>query len=86
MPAIDIDPQDRILLLDLPSAEALRSIALTACAGLVVAVGPDEGVRAARKAVADLDNVMLGGPARGRPPALAGRFLHEGVRSTQFGK
>ena len=59
MPAIDIDPRDRILLVGVPPAEELRAIALQARDGLVVAVGPDEAVRAARKALADLDSVML---------------------------
>jgi hypothetical protein len=58
---LDTQPReaDRILFLTLPDTASLRSTAGCVTRGLVVAIGPDEAIRAVRRAVADLDNVML---------------------------
>jgi hypothetical protein len=64
---LDIQPgeADRVLFLTLPDTGTLRAVAQRVLRGLVVGIGSDEAVRDARRAVADLDNVMLipaGGP------------------------
>ncbi|HET8547231.1 MAG TPA: hypothetical protein VFL57_04470 [Bryobacteraceae bacterium] len=58
---MDTQPReaDRILFLTLPDAALLRRTAERVTRGLVVGIGPDDAVRAARRAIADLDNVML---------------------------
>ncbi len=56
---IDVRPDDRILLLTISDIQTVRSLAARAEHGLVVGIGDDEDVRAARRAVADLDNVMF---------------------------
>jgi hypothetical protein len=56
---IEIQPDDRVLLLTIPDFEAVRSLAIRAGKGLVVGMGGDDEVRAARKALADLDNVLF---------------------------
>ena len=64
--AIQPREADRVLFLTLPEAATLRSVAERVTRGLVVGIGPGDAVREARRALADLDNVMLipaGGPA-----------------------
>jgi hypothetical protein len=56
---IEVQPDDRILLLALADLEFLRSLATRAPRGLVVGLGEDGEVRSARRALADLDNVMF---------------------------
>jgi hypothetical protein len=57
--AIQPREADRILFLTLPDAGYLRRVAERLSRGLVVAIGDEEGVRDIRRALADLDNVML---------------------------
>jgi hypothetical protein len=58
---LDIQPRetDRVLFLTLPDAKTIRSVAEGVTRGLVVGIGPDEAVRETRRALADVDNVML---------------------------
>lgn len=56
---IEVQPDDRILLITIPDLPFLRSLAMRAPLGLVVGLGEDGEVRSARKALADLDNVMF---------------------------
>jgi hypothetical protein len=57
--AIEVQPDDRILLLSIPDPDAVRSLAIRAGRGLVIGMGGDDEIRAARKALADLDNVLF---------------------------
>ena len=54
-----IQPNDRILLLSIPDAELVRELAARAAMGLVVALGEDDSVRAARGVHRELENVMF---------------------------
>lgn len=56
---MDVRPDDRILLAEIPAPEVVRALAARASRGIVVAMGSDDAVRAARRAAADLDNVMF---------------------------
>ncbi len=56
---IDIRAGDRVLLLSMPDIEAVREMARKASAGIVVGLGEDDEVRAARKALGQLENVMF---------------------------
>jgi hypothetical protein len=64
---LDTQPHeaDRVLFLTLPDANTVRAVAERVPRGLVVGVGEDDVIRAGRRELADLDNVMLipaGGP------------------------
>ncbi|HHN72908.1 MAG TPA: hypothetical protein ENK13_02350 [Thermopetrobacter sp.] len=56
---LDLAPDDRVLLLSLPSVEILRRIAAQLKRGGVVGLGGRDEVYEARRAVRDLVNVML---------------------------
>jgi SAM-dependent methyltransferase len=52
-------PNDRVLLLSIPEPAVVAEIAARLSAGVVVGLGGDEEVRAARRAARDLENVMF---------------------------
>lgn len=54
-----LDPADRVLLLSLPDHDRLDAIARAVTRGIVVGLGDDDAVRAARRALRDRDNVMF---------------------------
>jgi len=56
---IEVQPDDRILLLSIADLSAVRSLVARAAQGLVVGLGTDEEVRAARKTLRDLETVMF---------------------------
>ena len=56
---MDVGPRDRVLLLELPPLEELRSIAASAAEGIVVGVLEREQVYEARSALRDFPNVMI---------------------------
>ena len=59
---IDVDeirPDDRVLSLVIPGESVIKAISAKLTHGLLVAVGPDNDVRSARRAFTDLDNVMI---------------------------
>ena len=56
---LELEPHDRVLLLSLLSPEDIRALAVRLPEGIVVGMGSDDEVREARRALADLDNVMF---------------------------
>ena len=56
---MDVGPRDRVLLLELPPVEEVRSIAASAAEGIVVAVLERDQVYEARAALRDFLNVMI---------------------------
>ncbi len=52
-------PNDRVLLLSIPEHAVVAEMAARLTAGVVVGLGDDEEVRAARRAARDLENVMF---------------------------
>ncbi len=52
-------PDDRVLLLWIPSPEEVELLASRLPQGLLVAMGTDDEVRAARRSCAHLENVMF---------------------------
>ena len=56
---MDVGPRDRVLLLELPPLDEVRSIAASAAEGIVVAVLEREQVYEARSALRDFSNVMI---------------------------
>lgn len=56
---IDLHDRERVLLLSMPDPATIREVARKASAGIVVGLGEDEEVRAARKALADVENVIF---------------------------
>lgn len=56
---IDVQPNDRFLLLSIPEPSFLAELAALLPAGLIVGLGAGEEVREARREARDLDNVML---------------------------
>ena len=56
---IDVQPDDRFLLLSIHEPSLIVQLAARLPAGLIVGLGADEEVRAARRQTRDLDNVML---------------------------
>jgi hypothetical protein len=57
--AIAVQPDDRVLVLGLAPSDAMRSLAQRASRGIVVGIGREPGIYAARRALADVDNVMF---------------------------
>jgi hypothetical protein len=57
--AIDIQPDDRVLILGLAPADTMRSLATRVRRGILVGIGSEPGIYEARRALADLDNVMF---------------------------
>jgi hypothetical protein len=56
---LELRPDDRLLLLWIPSPVEVERLAARLPKGLLVAIGSDEEVRAGRRAAAHLDNVMF---------------------------
>jgi hypothetical protein len=56
---LNLQADDRVLLLALPPAEELLAIASTLTEGLLVGLAPAEQVHEARKTVADYENTMF---------------------------
>ncbi|MCS6953815.1 MAG: methyltransferase domain-containing protein [Bryobacterales bacterium] len=52
-------PDDRVLLLSIPEPAVVAEMAARLTAGILVGLGGDEEVRAARRAARDLENVMF---------------------------
>jgi hypothetical protein len=61
---LDIRPNDRVLLLSIPEPAGVRRLAARLSNGLLVGLGNEDEVRAARRAAGELDNCMfvLAGP------------------------
>lgn len=57
-PETDLQPGDKVLLLGIPDAAAVRDIAARLTSGILVVLGGEEEVRAARREFRDLENVM----------------------------
>ena len=55
----ELEADDRILFLGVPDFAVIAGCAARLTQGVVVAIGGDEAIRAARKAGRDLDNVMF---------------------------
>lgn len=56
---LHIRADDRVLLLSIPDPTAIRALAARLSKGLVVVLGAEDEVHAARRAAADLDNCMF---------------------------
>jgi hypothetical protein len=56
---LDVKKNDRFLLLSIPEPSFVVTLAAKLTEGIVVGLGPDEDVRAARKEVIDVGNVMF---------------------------
>jgi hypothetical protein len=56
---LDVRSNDRFLLLSIPQPSFIAQLAARLPAGLIVGLGPDEEVRAARCELREVDNVML---------------------------
>ncbi len=56
---IDIRPNDRILLLSIPEAPLIFELAAKVSSGVIVGLGGEDEVRAARRAARELENVMF---------------------------
>lgn len=54
-----IRPDDRVVALIIPDASIIAEIAAKLAQGLLVAFGPEDAVRSARRACSELDNVMF---------------------------
>ncbi len=54
----DVGPADRVLFLGIPEPAVAREVASRLTSGVVVALGDDEEVRAARRELRELLNVM----------------------------
>ncbi len=52
-------PNDRVLLLSIPEHDVVAELASRLTTGIVVGLGSDEEVRAARRAARNLENVMF---------------------------
>jgi len=55
---LDIRPNDRVLLLSILEPVVIQKLAARVSRGLIVSLGDEDEVRAARRAAADLDNCM----------------------------
>lgn len=56
--AIDLKPDDKVLILGIPEAEFVRDAAARLMHGMLVVIGDDEAVGAARREFRELVNVM----------------------------
>lgn len=54
-----LQPDDRVLIVGIPDPGVVSDIARRLTRGLLVTIGGDDDVRAARKAARHLDNVMF---------------------------
>lgn len=70
-----MQPDDRVLVVGAPAADAVLRLAARLTRGLVVVIGPEASVPDARKATAQVENVMwLAASADGRIPWQDGFF------------
>ena len=56
---LEIQPGDRVLLLSIPDPSLVRDLSARVWRGVLVGIGDEEEIRVARRAHADLDNVMF---------------------------
>ena len=71
---LDVQPNDRILLLSIPGVALVIELAERAEGGIVVALGGDEEVYAARRATRDHENIMFVPATAGEIPWQEGFF------------
>ena len=57
-PSPTLAPDDRVLFLAIPEITVIREMAAELERGLIVALGTDDQIRAARRECVDLENVM----------------------------
>jgi hypothetical protein len=57
--ATDLNPDDKVLILGIPDPDFVREAAARLTAGILVAIGDGESVRAARRQFRELVNVMF---------------------------
>jgi hypothetical protein len=69
-----LEPGDRVLLLAIPDPATVRRLAALLTRGILVGIGSDEEVRAARRDAADLANVMFHAASPGELPWQDGFF------------
>jgi hypothetical protein len=67
-------PDDRVLFLAIPAIPVIREMAGGLDRGLIVAIGSDDEVRAARRECADLENVLFVGATPDDIPWRSGFF------------
>ena len=56
---LGLQPNDRVLLLSIPDPFFVDELARKLASGLIVALGPEEKVRSARRAARGLENVLF---------------------------